>query len=199
MNYCERIGVFYILGIKSNGILQKKSQKLLKRAITRYIMTDKPQSYYGSIQGYRASSWSRERKVFFRTAYDGKTRLLRFIVTNMDFTSPKEAYKFYGKRGQMENYIKELKNGLHSDRLSCHAWYANYFRLMLSAFAYTVMQKIRECLKGTSLENAVTDSIRLHLLKIGTHVRETVRKVWISFSSTFTGRDMFLKVYHMLV
>lgn len=199
MDYCERNGIYYIFGLKGNDILYARSAKLYRRAVTRYIMTDKPQSYYGSISNYRAKSWKQPRQIYFRTAHGDGMSMRRFIVTNLPMQSPRMAYEFYAERGQMENYIKELKNGLYSDRLSCHAWYANYFRLMLSAFAYRTMQEIRVCLAGTELEKAEADTIRLRLFKVGAQVKETVRRVCVHLSSWFVGKDLYLKVCHMLI
>lgn len=199
MDYCERNGVYYILGIKGNDRLYAKSLKLYRRAVTRYTMTDRLQSYYGSIDNYSAKSWRVPRQIYFRIAYGDGMSMRRFIVTNLPMKSPRKAYEFYAQRGQMENFIKELKNGLYSDRLSCHAWYANYFRLMLSAFAYQTMRKIRECLAGTELEKAEADTIRLRLFKVGAQVKETVRRVCVHLSSWFVGRELYLKVCHMLV
>lgn len=49
-----------------------------------------------------------------------------FVVT----TRPGHAqrlFDFYEGRSQAENYIKELKNQLRADRLSCHGFAANCF------------------------------------------------------------------------
>lgn len=40
-------------------------------------------------------------------------------------------------------------------------------------------------LEGTELERAQSNTIRLKLLKIGARIKETVRRIWICFSSTF--------------
>ena len=84
---------------------------------------------------------------------------------------------------------------MFSDRLSCHSYTANYFRLMLSGYAYSVMLEIRSRLEGTELEKAEADTIRLKLFKIGGMVVETVRKVWIRLSSSYPGYHMFIKAY----
>jgi hypothetical protein len=43
----------------------------------------------------------------------------------------------------MENRIKEQQLGLFSDRTSCRGWWANQFRVLLSAAAYVLAQLAR--------------------------------------------------------
>jgi len=74
-------------------------------------------------------------------------------------------------RGAMELMIKDHKNGLCPDRISCRKFTANRFRLFLHSAAYVLMHYIRSVrLKGTQLAYAQFDTIRLRLLKIGTRV-----------------------------
>ena len=40
-------------------------------------------------------------------------------------------YDDYVQRGESEHRMDELKNGVHMDRLSCHRFMANFFRLIL--------------------------------------------------------------------
>src|SRR6185312_14822053 len=91
---------------------------------------------------------------------------LRFVVTNLpaaeaspaDWPSDPVArliYDDYTQRGESEHRMDELKNGLHADRLSCHRFMANFFRLLLHTAAY-------------NLFNAVRDSDRLpEVLRVG--------------------------------
>ena len=81
----------------------------------------------------------------------------RFLVTNMEM-KPQELYdNFYVQRGATsEHRIKELKRGLHGDRLSCHQFIANQFRLFLSQAAYILMLEIREAASQTRLEKCTS-------------------------------------------
>ena len=40
--------------------------------------------------------------------------------------------------------MDELKNGLHTDRLSCHRFMANFFRLLLHTAAYNLLNAARD-------------------------------------------------------
>jgi IS4 transposase len=55
---------------------------------------------------------------------------VRFVVTNRRGRAA-DIFAWYHQRGQAENFIKELKRDLAADRLSCHAFRANAFRLLL--------------------------------------------------------------------
>ena len=105
----------------------------------------------------------------------------------------------YCARGDMENRIKEQQLCLFADRTSCHTLRANQLRLAFSTVAYILLRALREFgLKGTALETAQADTIRLRLLKIGAVIRVTVRKVWIALSEAYPWRELFGQVYDQL-
>lgn len=54
-------------------------------------------------------------------------------------------------------------------------------------------------MKGTPLETAQADTIRLRLLKIGAVVRVTFRKVWIALSEAYPWQELFGQVYDQLI
>ena len=63
---------------------------------------------------------------------------LRFLVTNLSGRSG-SVFSFYNDRGECENRIEEFKSGFAADRLSCHRFRANAFRLLLHSFAYNLV------------------------------------------------------------
>jgi hypothetical protein len=95
----------------------------------------------------------------------------------------------------MENRIKEQQLGLFSDRTSCHAWWANQFRVLLSAAAYVLMETIRRLgLTGTELARAQVSTIRLKLIKLGTVVLRNTRRIRLLFSSAYPEQALFRHV-----
>ena len=149
---------------------------------------------FGEIQ-YAANTWGRERKVIVKAEHTGKGPNPRYVVTNLT-GDPKKLYdKLYCARGDMENRIKEQQLGLFSDRTSCHSWWANQFRLLLSSLAYTLMEAIRRlALKGTELSRAQCGTIRLKLLKIGAVIVRNTRGVSFMLSSVYPYRKLFATV-----
>jgi hypothetical protein len=60
-------------------------------------------------------------------------------VTNLvDAFSPKDIVLPYQKRGAMENYIKEAKNGFWLDKMNSHSFQVNEVKMMLSLLAYNL-------------------------------------------------------------
>ena len=67
----------------------------------------------------------------------------RFVVSNLDQFEPGLLYHAYCQRGQCENLIKDFKNVLKGDRLSCSHFVANFLRLLEQAGAYRLMLALR--------------------------------------------------------
>ena len=97
---------------------------------------------------YAARTWDHERRVVIKAEVvrlgDREPRdNPRFVVTNLRQT-PRFIYeKVYCARGDIENRIKELLDGLQIDRTSCCLFSANQLRVFLTAAAYVLMQELR--------------------------------------------------------
>lgn len=103
--------------------------------------------------------------------------------------------KMYCMRGEMENRIKEQQLCLFADRTSCTQFLANQFRLMLSSFAYVLVDGLRRLgLQGSEYARLRVDSIRLRLFKIAARVRVTARRVVFHLSSHCPSADLFNRV-----
>jgi hypothetical protein len=104
----------------------------------------------------------------------------RFILTNLDLP-PQVLYdSFYVKRGaNSEARIKELKLGIQADRLSCHSFIANQFRLLLAQAAYILMLAIRQAVLGTPFATAQVERLRALLIKGAARVKVSARRVLV--------------------
>ena len=88
--------------------------------------------------------------------------------------------------------------GLFADRTSCHGWWANQFRLLLSSFAYVLLERLRALgLAGTELVRAQAGTIRLELLKIGAVVLRNTRRIQLLLSSSHPYQRLFGQVAAM--
>ena len=87
-------------------------------------------------------------------------------------------YDEYIQRGESEHRMDELKNGLHTDRLSCHRFMANFFRLLIHTAAYNFLNAVRD---DSSLPDALRVgqpcTWRTHLIKVAAEVVQTTRRV----------------------
>lgn len=100
----------------------------------------------------------------------------------------------YCARGDMENRIKEQFQ-LFSDRTSCHRWWPNQFRLLLSSCAYVLINALRRIgLCTTALANAQVDTIRLQLFKIGVAIVRNTRRIRFLLSSSYPRQALFVHV-----
>ena len=89
---------------------------------------------------------------------------------------------------------------LFADRTSCHDFLANQFRLMLSSFAYVLVQGLRRvALAGTEMEKAQVSTIRNKLLKVAARVRVSVRRVVFHLASSFPHQDIFRVIHQALL
>jgi len=194
MGWCERQGVGYVIGQAKNPRLMKLAAEVVAEANARYEETKKPQRLFGEVR-YAADTWKRERRVVVKAEYNEKGPNTRFLVTTLAGT-PEEVYdEEYCPRGEMENRIKELQLDLFADRMSCHRWYANEFRLLLSGLAYILIEAIRRLgLSGTELARAQSGTIRLTLIKIGAVITRSTRRVRFMLSSAYPHQDLFLQV-----
>ena len=122
----------------------------------------------------------------------------RFVVTNLA-ESAEEVYDFYAMRGEVENQmIKELKLDTNADRLSCHRFAANQFRLLLHGFAYTLLLGLRRKLHGTELATARIATLRLRLLRVAARVRQTFRRIWIELPSSYSFKEIWYTLFTRL-
>jgi Transposase DDE domain group 1 len=78
----------------------------------------------------------------------------------------------------MENYSKDHKLFLPSDRTSCHKFAAHQLRVFLHSAASVLLHTLRTTgLQGTAWGKAPLDQRQIRLLKVGARVEELKTKV----------------------
>lgn len=112
----------------------------------------------------------------------------RFVVSTRT-DGPKDLYEFYVRRGESENWIKDFKLHIKADRLSCHRFVANQFRLLLHACAYWLMDALRRKLVASGRRPMQLDTLRLVLIKVGGRVRELMTKVRMHLACGHPGQS----------
>lgn len=197
LEWCDRNRVDYIVGIAQNNRLLSLSEASRSIAESLYRLEDKKQRRFDTFR-YAANSWRRKRRVIVKAEHSEKGANPRFVVTSLR-QSDKQLYdKVYCARGDMENRIKEQQQ-LFSDRTSCHQWWPNQFRLLLSGVAYTLVERLRHlALAGTEWACAQVDTIRLKLLKVGGVVIRNTRRVRLMLSSAYPYKASFMKAVQAL-
>lgn len=188
MDWLESRGVDFVTGLGINQRIKEQFAGVLEEARLKYKRTGREARTFAS-GFYQAKSWSRARRVICRVLVTANGEDMRFIVTSFEHSGAKYLYEtVYCGRGAMELMIKDHKNGLNSDRTSCHKFTANQFRLFLHSAAYVVMHYLRrEKLKGTQLACAQFNTIRLRLLKIGARIESGRTRILLHFPQAFAN------------
>lgn len=187
---CEAMGIRYVIGQITHESYKERITETLAEAVRQFDETGAKARLFTEFP-YQAQTWTHPRRVIGKAERMPEGENVRFVVTNIDDLSPEATYDYYTERGQSENFIKDLKNAMFADRLSCSAFLANQFRLLLHTAAYIVMLELRRELAGTALANAQMDTLRLKLLKIGACIVVTARHIWVQLSEFDPSRSLF--------
>ena len=199
LRWSEQNGVDYIVGLARNTRLLALSEELAQGAAAIYQESGVKAREFGWIE-YGAGSWDRARRVIAKAEHSEKGENPRFVVTSLEGDARELYEKIYCARGEMENRIKEQQLGLFADRTSCHRWWPNQLRLLLSTLAYVLVDTLRrKALKGTQLARAQATRIRLELLKIGAVVLRNTRRVIVHLSSGYPRVEIFATAHAALL
>lgn len=199
LKWSDDNNVDYIVGLAKNSRLLKMAEPLREQAAVQFETSREKQRLF-TWMSYGAQSWDRDRLVIAKAEYAIKGDNPRFVVTSLSGDAAALYDKVYCARGDMENRIKEQQLCLFADRTSCHRWWPNQLRLVLSTLAYVLIDTLRRrALKGTELARAQATRIRLELLKIGAVVVRNTRRVKVHLSGSWPRRELFETVHRRLV
>ena len=191
LSWCERHGVGYIVGVAKNARLKRDAEMWMGWAEAAYRHSGAKQRLFVDLR-YGARTWTQRRRVIARLEYGPQGANPRYVVTNLEGDGQALYDGLYCQRGDMENRIKEQQLDLFADRTSCHHWWPNQFRLILSSLAYVLIEAIRRlALAGTDMARAQSGTIRLKLLRIGAVVIRNTRRVSIHLSSACPDKALF--------
>jgi hypothetical protein len=202
MSWCENNQVDFVFGLARNQKLRKIIGAQIHQATQEWNRTGKPARVFTEF-AYQAKKtkkggWDCGRRVVAKAEHIAEKENPRFVVTSLrrEQWAAQELYEgLYCARGDMENRIKE-QFSLFADRVSAETMRANQMRLYLSTMAYVLVSGLRRLgLQATELAQAQIATIRTKLLKIGTQIRITVRKVWVSMASRYPWQNLYQQVW----
>ena len=188
--------VEYLVNFASNAVLERKAESDMKRARRQSKISEQTEHVYGECQYRTRKTWPWKRRVIYKAEVvraEGKEPKdnPRFVVTNMR-QSPQWLYEeVYCQRGDLENRIKELHYGMEIGRTSCTNFWANQFRVLMTAAAYVLMQELRLGLAGTASARAQVATLRERFLKLGARVIASVRRIVLHLPRSFPYFDSF--------
>ena len=144
----EKTGHEYIVGYQQSIWFKRRLQEIPERKWSFYRKGRQccKVTFDISMQGKRTFVIMRKEtpKGAQLDLFDGRYQY-HVLVTNMK-GSAKRLLNFYFKRGNCENFIRELKSGLGLNKLPCHRFNANAFWLQISQLAYNVSIWIKQAL-----------------------------------------------------
>ena len=206
----------YVVAMAKNAVLKRVAETGMRRARRLSRRSGQTEHIYGEVR-YAARKWPRLRRIIIkaevvRAADKDPKDNPRFVITNLKQSSQWIYEHVYCPRGDIENRIKELHE-LEIDRTSCTSFWANQFRVLLTAAAYVLMQELRLHAAHTSCARAQVWMLRERLLKLGARIvgsvsppgRASARVVsvcgYVPASGAGTGRshrlNLFLQSYEL--
>lgn len=197
--FCREQRVYFVLGQGGNDVLKAKAQVLLEQARSLFREGGKKVRLFTQFL-YQADSWTVPLRVICKVEVSTEGDNIRFVVTNLESSRASVIYgDIYCARGRMENFIKDHKTFLHSDRTSCQDFRSNQFRLFLHSAAYVLLQALAEKgLKKTAWAKAQFNTLQNRILKVGAKVVEWKTKVRFHFPTSFPLKRVFDHILHNL-
>lgn len=180
-DFLEAQRVDYVVAMAKNSVLQGFSEPLMVPIRQHSQASGQTEHAYGECR-YAAGTWRHARRVIIKAEvvrhHDRSPKdNPRFVVTNLR-TTPRHLYEdIYCARGDVENRLKELHHGLELDRTSCNSFWANQFRVLMTAASYVLYQELRLHAGGTDCARAQVSTLRDRLLKLGAWIETSVRRI----------------------
>lgn len=191
---CEEFQSFYVIRLKSNRNLGKIAEQFVF-IDDNLDWTKKEVRYISTI--YQAKSWKKPRRLCIKSTREANELIARheFVLTNLsENTSAEMVFGTYSKRGTMENYIKEAKNGFYFDKTDSPRFLENQARMMLSLLAYNIINFMRTLCFTKETKGFQVSTIRLFLFKIAGKFVRSGRKTIIKLSSYHVHQELFYKI-----
>ncbi|GMG71045.1 hypothetical protein TEHOK1_17340 [Tetragenococcus halophilus] len=191
---CECRGAHYVIKLKNNVRLIHYAQHLVQYTNgTDYTKSE--QQYF--LMDYRANKWRQSRRVAMKATRLAGSLLFsdfQFIVTNFENLDPKTIFQLYQKRGNMENFIKEMKGGFFAEKTDSASFTANQARLALSFMAYNIIHLMKHLTFPSTEKATVIDTIRFKLFHIAGRMTAHARQIQIHLSNTNVYDTLFWDV-----
>ena len=191
---CEKESVYYIIRLKSNPKLKALAEEL--QPVSEICDVSITESYVEE-SIYQAATWSTPRRIIIQSTRPAGELFFShaFFVTNLSDTfSPKAIVTSYQKRGTMENFIKEAKDGFGFDQMKSHDYIVNEARMMISLLAYNFTNWLRTLSFPPAAKGIQIQTIRTRLIKVASKFVKSGRSLHFKLSSSFVYTCFFWDV-----
>ncbi len=191
---CEQESVYYIIRLKSNPKLKALAEEL--QPIHEIHDVSVTESFVEE-SIYQAASWSMPRRIIIQSTRPAGELFFShaFFVTNLSETfSPNAIVTSYQKRGTMENFIKEAKDGFGFDQMKSHDYIVNEARMIISLLAYNLTNWLRTLSFPPVAKGIQIQTIRMRLIKVASKLVKSGRSLHFKLSSSFVYTRFFRDV-----
>jgi hypothetical protein len=199
--WLEANDLLYLINMAKNSVLEAVVEPLMKEIRPLAKAGDGTAAFYGETQ-YQAGTWKQARRAVIKAevVVNDKRELRdnpRFVITNLSLV-PRNVYRYYRERGDAENRLKELHHDLRFDLTSCTSFQANQLRNLLTGAAYALYQQLRYAARRTEFGRAQVGTLRDRLIKIGTVITESVRRILLEMPQPFAWYDTWTRLARSL-
>jgi hypothetical protein len=192
---CEENRLTYTFGFSTSIPLKKRTEGLMNQAVEQYAQSKTKQRLFDCFE-YQCESWDKKRTLIAKAeCHEGGTNL-RFTVTNRAGVSTaadgQREYDDYIMRGESEQRMDELKTGLKMDRLSCHRFKANFFRLLLHVAAMNLLNAQRDDWELPEvLRKGQPCTWRTQVIKVAAQIIQSTRRVVVKIAANWPWWGMY--------
>ena len=192
---CERFHCQYAIRLKENAVLHRLADGLLQQLYeeNKDRLTEHAE-IYGEFE-YQAGTWSHPRRVVCKIEKPAGVLTVKytFVVTTRT-DPPKDCIQFYCARGNMENFIKEGKNGFDFGAVSSHSMTVNANRLEIHALAYNIVNWMKRLILPDEMKTDQIDTIRLKIIKVASKIVHHGRKRQFKMCSSCTYQSEIFSI-----
>jgi hypothetical protein len=196
--FCEAEGLGYTIGLIPNPRLAALAAPLLAEATARQATSPDPTADKVRLAGealYQADSWACERRVVYKAEALPQGRTLA------SSSPPAPMRRWPCTTGTSRGATRRTASRISSapampDRLSCHRFLANQFRLLLHAAAYWLLDTLRRWLARAGAAPTQLDTLRLRLLKVGGRVYQRPDRIRVRLATAHPGQPLWTLLAH---
>jgi len=195
---CENNGLACTFGFSTNARLKKLTETLVQQAVAGYEQSKQKQRLFDCFE-YQCDSWERSRTVVAKAECHEQGTNLRFVVSNLPGVTTadnaRKVYDDYTRRGESEQRMDEMKNGLHMDRLSCHRFMGNFLRLILHVGAFNLLNAARDSMELPEvLRVGQPCTWRTCVIKVAATIVQTSRRILVKLSGNWPCWSLYRSV-----
>ncbi len=197
----------YIFGLSQNNVLnnhpnvKRNETKALEQAKKNKADNLEATATTYSELRYVSKKWNcpKQRVIIRSTATEvnGKyTVKSRYVMTSIQGGNNETIYKdYYSPRGQAENFIKEHKSQLRSDRTSCLNEAANQMRLHLHTMAHNLFCIFRNQIPMEfQLRKAEVRTLQRELIRVPVEIKKTKSRILLIYPESFKYEKLYLMI-----